>query len=105
MNNIENIIKQFKNAQNIKSNDTKSRIFKDELLDWLTERKSSEMQYLDFLYSLGTKINDFHTAEVGKGELDSILDKNSTSTIITRKRENFTIDDPKNNNPRPAHCY
>ena len=60
------------------------RIVEDDMfLDWLIGRDSILSEYRELLKCLDFKINHPHTAELGKGFLDSVVMNKDQTTIIT----------------------
>lgn len=86
---LENLILQFKFANNIEHVDESSQEFIDEFFMWLDDMKKAGDEYTQFLDYLRFKFNDFHCAEVGKGDYDSVV-KCYGSTIITPFADSFS---------------
>ena len=89
---------QFVDATMVKNKDIKSKAFMNELLHWLKYRRDIAVRYLDFLEDfMGlSQVYDSSTAEVGKGQYDSIVKRSTTkygedvnTTIITPYIDGF----------------
>ena len=90
---LENVIRQFKHANNIRGVDSNSSGFKSEFNAWLNERKTHEDEYLKFLYYMELySISDSKTSEIGKGTFDTIV-KDFDTTIITPYSKGIILSD------------
>ena len=49
------------------------KLFNDNIVEWLKERKLIGKKYVEFLKSYGKDINNYATAEIDKGKYDSII--------------------------------
>ena len=77
------LIEQFKQATGTKNVDINSQSFMSEFSEWIKSRQNISNNYLDLLeYMELSQISDPDTAEVGKGQYDSIVNPFNT-TIIT----------------------
>ena len=77
------LVKQFMLARGIKQIDRDSKSLLLEFSEWMKERLIVAEYYLDLLSDMGLlKVEDASTAEIGKGEFDSIV-KPFNTTIIT----------------------
>lgn len=77
------LIKQFKQANNIKNVDINSQAFMSEFSEWIILRQKASKNYLALLeYMKLSKFADRDTAEIGKCKYDTIV-KPFNTTIIT----------------------
>ena len=86
---LNNLMLQFKNATNTEHVDVNSQEFIEEFSVWLSDMKKVGDEYTQFLDYLKFSFNDFHCAEVGKGDYDSVV-KSYQTTIITPCIESFS---------------
>lgn len=87
--------KQFKEAINEK-NENASITYLSELFDWLESRNTDKLKYKKFLTEMGLDIESVETAEVGKNKIDTLTEKYSNTTIITRDNKAFQKSDNRN---------
>lgn len=82
---IVNLMTQFALSKGIKHADMDSKLFLDEFSNWLLEMKKKGVDYLSFIDCLDTHptVFDSSTAEIGKGEYDSVALGNTNITLIT----------------------
>lgn len=76
---LRNLINQYKRATGINNVDVNSEEFINEFSEWIKIRKKMGDKYSSFIEYMGVNLIDNSSAEVGKGELDSIvLDTNAS---------------------------
>lgn len=87
------LIEQFKQATGTKNIDINSQLFISEFSEWIRSRYNIGENYLDLLaYMELYRFSDPDTAEIGKGQYDSIV-KPFDTTIITPYSEGLeTLD-------------
>ena len=75
------LVEQYKEANGYHFNDMDTPSFYKDYKNWLEERKKQGYRYLDFLYEMRRDILEKTTAEVGKTDLDSIVEPFETTII------------------------
>lgn len=75
------LVEQYKEANGYHFNNTDTLNLNKDYRNWLEERKRQGYRYLDFLYEMRRDILERTTAEVGKTDLDSIVEPFDTTII------------------------
>lgn len=80
---LERLLEQYKQATGVQNVDLKSESFKSEFVEWITRNQRIGLEYLELIRCIDVYPSIiFNTAEVGKGEFDSIA-LNNYITMIT----------------------
>ena len=75
------LIEQYKKARGIIGIDINSSEFKDDFDKWLKKQQENGINYASFLYSIGIDIINCNTAEVNKGNFDSLVIPYDTTIV------------------------
>lgn len=86
---LESLMMQFMLATGRKSIDISLDLFSKEFKEWIKRRQLDGKKYVALLECLGIEYMSLHTAEIGKGQYDSIVYKNGKTTIITPFSDEF----------------
>lgn len=78
---IRNLAEQYKMANGLSSIDLTSKAFLSELREWIIENQKMGVVYTELLNSMDLNFKNSSTAEVGKGEYDSVVKPFNTSII------------------------
>ena len=87
---IKSLIEQFRLANGINAIDTVSEEFLNEFHDWLRERQRTARAYTYLLDDMEFNYQDQETAEVGKGDYDTVV-KSFDTTLITPSSQVKTV--------------
>lgn len=90
------LIEQYKKARGIFGININSQEFKDDFNRWLKQYQENCVNYASFLYSIGIDFTESTSAEVNKGNLDSIVIPYNT-TIISLYIKEIDRDNVLNN--------
>lgn len=92
---LKKLIEQFKQATGTKNVDTNSQEFISEFESWIRQRQLEGNEYLGLLdYMELSKVSDPATAEIGKGQFDTLV-KDLDTTIITPYSKGIIIPDSR----------
>ncbi len=90
---LKNLVEQFKQATGTKNVDTNSQAFISEFESWIKQRQLDGNEYLGLLdYMELSKFSDPMTAEIGKGQFDTLV-KDFDTTIITPYSKGIIVPD------------
>ena len=78
---INYLIGQYKSARGLNYIDINSLEFKIDFDKWLKNNQDNGINYASLIFSLGIEFTDYKTAEVNKGELDSVVLPYNTTII------------------------
>lgn len=87
------LVEQFKQATGTKNVDIKSQLFMSEFSEWIKSRQNIGDNYLNLLeYMELYRYSDPDTAEIGKGQYDSIVKPFNTTIITPHSKGLETLD-------------
>lgn len=78
---INHLIEQYKKARGLYCIDINSKEFKIDFDNWLKKNEENGINYASLLFSIGIEFTDYKTAEVDKGNLDSVVLPYNTTII------------------------
>ena len=94
--NLKDLTKQYKAAMGIKSKiDLSDSSIQNEIISWIVERSKIGKYYINYLDYNDIRFADKDCAEVGKGELDTVVRPFETSIITPYKEKIDGIDDER----------